>query len=107
TGRYYYWNTETDDVCWLSPLHPKAKPGPAACRLAKIEWEKIAKKHPSSWSKRGRRAPSDDENSNLSAESDSDEEEQRRKPVKKTRYMKPSKGDLDPMDPASYSDVPR
>ncbi|KAK4473287.1 hypothetical protein MN116_004455 [Schistosoma mekongi] len=25
TGRFYYWNTKTDDVCWLSPLHPRAK----------------------------------------------------------------------------------
>lgn len=25
TNRYYYWNTETDQVCWLSPSHPKAK----------------------------------------------------------------------------------
>ena len=23
-NRYYYWNIETDDVCWLSPLHPRA-----------------------------------------------------------------------------------
>nr|CAH8834121.1 unnamed protein product [Trichobilharzia regenti] len=25
TGRFYYWNTNSDDVCWLSPLHPRAK----------------------------------------------------------------------------------
>lgn len=24
TGRFYYWNTVTDEVCWLSPLHPRA-----------------------------------------------------------------------------------
>lgn len=24
TGRFYYWNMLTDDVSWLSPLHPKA-----------------------------------------------------------------------------------
>ncbi|TPP66092.1 Polyglutamine-binding protein 1, partial [Fasciola gigantica] len=24
-ARFYYWNTKTDDVCWLSPLHPRAK----------------------------------------------------------------------------------
>jgi len=23
-GRYYYWNTETDEVSWLSPQHPRA-----------------------------------------------------------------------------------
>ncbi|KAK3585821.1 hypothetical protein CHS0354_038341 [Potamilus streckersoni] len=24
TNRYYYWNTLTDEVSWLSPLHPSA-----------------------------------------------------------------------------------
>ena len=24
SGRYYYWNTETDEVSWLSPHHPRA-----------------------------------------------------------------------------------
>jgi len=24
SGRYYYWNTETDEVSWLSPEHPQA-----------------------------------------------------------------------------------
>jgi len=24
SGRYYYWNTETDEVSWLSPEHPRA-----------------------------------------------------------------------------------
>ena len=24
SGRYYYWNTETDEVSWLSPDHPRA-----------------------------------------------------------------------------------
>lgn len=30
SGRYYYWNTETDDVCWMSPANPKALVGRAA-----------------------------------------------------------------------------
>nr|KAG5711480.1 hypothetical protein BaRGS_025907 [Batillaria attramentaria] len=24
TNRYYYWSLQTDQVCWLSPGHPKA-----------------------------------------------------------------------------------
>ena len=24
TGRFYYWNTATDEVSWLSPLHPRS-----------------------------------------------------------------------------------
>lgn len=34
-GRYYYWNVDTDEVCWLSPAHPRAKITVAACRVAK------------------------------------------------------------------------
>lgn len=25
TGRFYYWNTASDEVSWLSPLHPRAR----------------------------------------------------------------------------------
>jgi len=24
SDRFYYWNTKTEQVSWLSPLHPKA-----------------------------------------------------------------------------------
>lgn len=34
-ARHYYWNTETDEVCWLSPNHPKAVIGEPAPRIAK------------------------------------------------------------------------
>ncbi|KAG1685807.1 Polyglutamine-binding protein 1 [Nymphon striatum] len=36
TGRHYYWHSETDEVSWLSPTHPKAKIGPSAAKLRPI-----------------------------------------------------------------------
>ncbi|VDP41786.1 unnamed protein product [Soboliphyme baturini] len=35
TGRYYYWNTDSSEVSWLSPTHPKAIITTAAVVLAK------------------------------------------------------------------------
>jgi len=34
----HYWNTETDEVAWLSPAHPKAAIGDPAPKLAKVSW---------------------------------------------------------------------
>ncbi|VDM59140.1 unnamed protein product [Angiostrongylus costaricensis] len=34
-ARHYYWNQDTDEVCWVSPRHPIAVIGEAAPRLAK------------------------------------------------------------------------
>ncbi|CAJ0579584.1 unnamed protein product, partial [Mesorhabditis spiculigera] len=33
--RHYYWNPESDEVCWLSPRHPNAVIGEAAPKLAR------------------------------------------------------------------------
>lgn len=32
-NRYYYWNTITDQVCWLSPVHPRANITVSAQRI--------------------------------------------------------------------------
>ncbi|VDO56483.1 unnamed protein product [Haemonchus placei] len=34
-ARHYYWNQDTDEVCWVSPRHPIAVIGEAAPRLAR------------------------------------------------------------------------
>ncbi|VDN37284.1 unnamed protein product, partial [Cylicostephanus goldi] len=34
-ARHYYWNQDTDEVCWVSPRHPIAVIGEAAPRVAK------------------------------------------------------------------------
>lgn len=39
-ARHYYWNTESDEVCWLSPTHPKAVIGEAAPKMGKAVRDK-------------------------------------------------------------------
>ncbi|RMZ94819.1 Polyglutamine-binding 1 [Brachionus plicatilis] len=85
TNRYYYWNTETDQVCWISPSHPKAKiEYPRKVKLPEIETKSPFKE-----------AKKVDYN---------------RKDQKKEERSKPKKNkkeEIDPMDPAAYSDIPR
>ncbi|KRZ83870.1 Uncharacterized protein T08_4824 [Trichinella sp. T8] len=91
TGRYYYWNTVTEEVCWFSPLHPAAQISQPACVLARGF---IIINH----------------------ESD-DARKSKSKILFTLEYIhdvvflikgkKLSTSDLDPMDPASYSEVPR
>ncbi|XP_071042845.1 polyglutamine-binding protein 1 [Parasteatoda tepidariorum] len=35
-GRYYYWNTATGEVAWLSPSHPRCKISPPAEKLRAV-----------------------------------------------------------------------
>ncbi|CAG0892028.1 unnamed protein product [Cyprideis torosa] len=114
TGRFYYWFMETDEVSWLPPSHPRAKVGPPAAVL--------------SGERRDRRAEEED------SESEEETEETRRHiqddevnipdiplpgvkikgrrenmgpPPPKRGRGRPESDELDPMDPAAYSDIPR
>lgn len=108
-SRYYFWNTETDEVSWLPPLHPKAK---ITIPVSKMK-ETLRPENEEN---------SDDNSSDLDSDSDNPEDsdsdgvpepkkaafpgsrktwdqhpfQRNRQPVKRN--------DLDPMDPASYSD---
>lgn len=109
TGRHYYWCLESDKVSWFPPGHPKSCPVVAAAKVR----ENIS-------------------NQNNSQEKDTDVEmgcdnevrdmEPSRKPQnfvkdlrdkhQEDRNKTKGKGrvkfnDLDPMDPASYSDISR
>jgi len=110
-GRYYYWNVDTDEVCWLSPTHPKAKITVAACRVAKNEWEKfnrdsLAKKLTNPKQRRQKEpSPQFSESDEEDVDNEESGNNRRRQPPKRGEGRK--RKDLDPMDPASYSDVPR
>jgi len=88
TGRYYYWLAESDDVCWTSPTHPRAKIGRSAAEMREKVYEEeqaAAKAMP---------APS--------------QSELMKKALRKLkRDRRKEKEELDPMDPAAYSEVPR
>jgi len=117
TGRHYYWCTKTDKVCWLPPGHPKSKPMEAASKVREMLATEASLK----------KAKDDEDNMSLDSEmEDSEGEEDRRlqeqrkrekerrkeeeRKIKDKKRRKEDKRDedpLDPMDPASYSDVPR
>ncbi|XP_059161405.1 polyglutamine-binding protein 1-like [Physella acuta] len=105
TGRYYYWNVNTDEVSWLSPTHPKAIISQSAEFLGIVgkigdldsEWEDTS----------SRSAFINHSGSDTSLSDEEEFIEKRRKPQKRGRQGQGKKDDLDPMDPAAYSDIPR
>lgn len=114
SGQHYYWDWASDLVSWLPPGHPKCQISQPASQLREDLHLKAA-----------------DQDDNMSSdESGSDQEpmevdeieiKKDRKVESRTRYKpsdnkrimrsenKDNKKDrtLDPMDPASYSDIPR
>ncbi|XP_030765396.1 polyglutamine-binding protein 1-like [Sitophilus oryzae] len=131
-GRYYYWNMETDMVSWLPPKHPKALLTRSAAKLRerrilaekeeKLRDKDTAKKDKEndriSDKEKDRESDEDDRNhrSKYGDRRDRDrdkEREDRRKRDRDDRHRrdkeKRQKKDdqLDPMDPAAYSDVPQ
>ncbi|XP_074645531.1 polyglutamine-binding protein 1-like [Tubulanus polymorphus] len=106
TNRCYYWNTGTDEVCWLSPLHPRAIVSLPADRLIELaqfqEEEPLVDNMPEIME-------TDDfdvleskiRSSSSSGTSSSGGG------YKKRKYRGNDDDELDPMDPSSYSDVPR
>lgn len=133
TDRYYYWNTITDEVSWLSPIHPRAQ------ITLSVEQLKAMTKESSREDAYNNNNKSDEEDeeedmevnesdsdlSSTSSESESeDEREEKRYGGNRrdrgsgshrdrgsgrhnSRQQRRQKDELDPMDPASYSDIPR
>lgn len=125
TNRYYYWNPETDQVSWFSPAYPKAK----------IINKSQPKVTTSKGGILGNDYEDEDDDNEEDDDLDEEEEEDESgempvdevdelltsyekfdnknkksyhsndKADKNKRARKPSA--IDPMDPASYSDVPR
>lgn len=110
TGRHYYWRRGSEDVSWMPPRHPRAKISAPAEKLRELVYDADDGQELDS-------AGSEDD--------DKDEEEEERPPrrsapresftsrrlhsgISERRGEKlQSKNDLDPMDPAAYSDIPR
>lgn len=115
TGRYYYWHTESDAVSWLSPRHPRAVISESAAHIR--EEMKMAEVDDDDEDEddddEGKDSDMDDDGEG----SDDDREEKRREEQERRREARDrqrAKGrtkvrdnDIDPMDPAAYSDTPR
>lgn len=105
-GRHYYWDTESDSVSWLPPNHPKAII--TECAAVLKEESHLAE---------GDKDTSSDESEDEEEPVKEKEESSKTKPVEKEkekphqkrnqRSNKRQQNDLDPMDPAAYSDIPR
>ncbi|KAK9879788.1 hypothetical protein WA026_006851 [Henosepilachna vigintioctopunctata] len=111
-GRYYYWNIENDLVSWLPPKHPKANITKCAAKLRELR--KTSKKVDS------KEKNVDDSKNDLdekefkkpqsrSSNKRENDREKDDKYRKEDKYgnKRPRKENnvLDPMDPASYSDI--
>ncbi|CAD5121536.1 DgyrCDS10038 [Dimorphilus gyrociliatus] len=94
TGRYYYWNTGNDKVSWFPPTHPK-------CRMSFSNKKEIDPKKVES--------DSDEHPDFEELERDLMREKEKEKEKKKKgrSHRRRSDSPLDPMDPASYSDIPK
>jgi len=107
TGRYYYWNTSLDEVSWMPPLHPRAKVSLPAARLRELQ------KHSESYSREVEMSDALDEE-NMDDIDDGQhitekyvqKKREVHRPPRGGRFVKKST-ELDPMDPAAYSDIPR
>jgi polyglutamine-binding protein 1 len=102
TDRYFYWNVETNQVCWLSPTHPKAK----------FEQGKLPRP-PSSDSLVNKNQRSTAENLDEFVEDLLDSYALPNKSKNNHSHSHGSKKsrqsmqEIDPMDPAAYSDIPK
>lgn len=108
-GHFYYWEVDSDSVSWLPPSHPKAEiTEPAVIRRQQRDFESDSEDNDS------------DNKSEISesSEEDSDDDTDIRKDFKKRKLEdleksrakgrnKLEKNNLDPMDPAAYSDIPK
>jgi len=106
--RCYYWNLETDEVSWLPPSHPRSHIAQSAIKLRQKEMERKAaeaQRQTSGVTKKKKKKKNLDD---AGERSDTDEEDLN--PVQKLKRKIAGKMltyDADPMDPSSYSDVPR
>lgn len=102
-GQHYFWNVHNNLVSWLPPAHPAAIHTESAAHLRE---ERLLKE--------GDESDEDSETSDQEVpQQPTKEKRHERKEKEKDTVHHRSKrprvkdNDLDPMDPASYSDIPR
>jgi len=108
TGRHYYWCVESDKVSWFPPGHPKAIPVVAAAKVR----ENITSQNSSPEKDNEKEMGCDNEKQDSSSAKKPFNHSEIREKLQEDRNKTKGKGrvkfnDLDPMDPASYSDIPR
>ncbi|XP_026291953.1 polyglutamine-binding protein 1 [Frankliniella occidentalis] len=114
-GRHYYWGTDADVVSWLPPTHPKASVSMCAAHLREERHMAEGDQDDDEEEEEEEEEEKDDPQEEI--ENDKEQEEaiaERKRRQREERERLRSRGrqkvrdnDLDPMDPASYSDIPR
>lgn len=102
-GQHYFWNVHNNLVSWLPPAHPRAVPTESAAHLRE---ERLLMEGDESEEES---ETSDQEVPQQSHKEKKNERKEKEKDSVHHRSKKPrvKDNDLDPMDPASYSDIPR
>ncbi|CAG0894634.1 unnamed protein product [Darwinula stevensoni] len=123
TGRFYYWNVDNGYVSWLSPMHPRAVIGPCASRI-RSELPPSYKNEPQNEQgvaqeamEQGSDYDSDEDErrsrkkdrgaSRRDRDRDRDRDRERDRDRDRGRRGRAKPDELDPMDPAAYSEAPR
>ncbi|GBP24366.1 Polyglutamine-binding protein 1 [Eumeta japonica] len=102
-GQHYFWNIHNNLVSWLPPSHPSATPSESAAHLRE---ERLLKEGDDS----DDTSEGSDQEVPQSRHDKFKGKERRERDLTHRRDKKRNRvkdNDLDPMDPAAYSDVPR
>ncbi|CAB3406890.1 unnamed protein product [Caenorhabditis bovis] len=119
-AKFYFWNRTTDEVCWLSPRHPKAYISDPAPRVARenaqglfgeaeplsrpSEDRRKSDRGESRWGDRDRDREKNDKRRRRDPEEDEDEDVSEMDD--RARLKRAKRKGIDPMDPAAYGDAP-
>lgn len=108
-GHFYYWEVDSDSVSWLPPSHPKAViTEPAA--ICRQQRDLVSDSEDNDSEDKSDKSDSSDDESDNEAERRKDIKKRKIEELEKSRAKGRNKlveNNLDPMDPAAYSDIPR
>ncbi|XP_041969930.1 polyglutamine-binding protein 1 [Aricia agestis] len=104
TGHFYFWNLHNNLVSWLPPSHPKAVPSESAAHLREERLLKEGDESDESSEASDQEVP---QQHHKEKRRDRKEKERENTHHRDKRKQRVKDNDLDPMDPASYSDIPR
>ncbi|XP_054278851.1 polyglutamine-binding protein 1-like [Macrosteles quadrilineatus] len=108
-GHYYYWEVDSDSVSWLPPSHPKAViTEPAA--ICRQQRDLVSDSEDNDSDEKSDKSESTDEESDDEAERKREVKRRKLEELEKSRAKGRNKlkvNNIDPMDPAAYSDCPR
>lgn len=103
-GRHYFWNVHNNLVSWLPPSHPKANTSESAAHLREERVLKEGDETDASSEASDQEVPQQQQKEKRRDRRDKERKMVHRRDKKRPRVKD---NDLDPMDPAAYSDIPR